>query len=353
MEAEVRSSQFAVVSTCAPASRLTLVRIERKQAKFENYAARARSAELNVLLHVRISNQPLSLVRLALTLPTFRVQSTCNLEIAGTSDEHSASDHHGRTYLQKMASLSQITEPPAFITPEEHAIHQQSTPSSFSPLTPVLRFRLPHTSIYLSPAPAGLPSCFSHLASQANDDASVTRASGELFLTEQDFSFLSPETSTGFKLTYPAIALHAVTRSLPSFITPASNGAHPTSLSGCIYCQLDFSTADSDPDDDSAFVEMHIVTPDDASLDQLFDALSQCASLHPSDMPDEGENGSGHPFAGFAPFGTDASGCQLGDDEDDGAFEDAEGSEDDALELSETGRVRTDFQTADSRYRPY
>ncbi len=113
-----------------------------------------------------------------------------------------------------------------------------------------------------------------------------------------------------------------------------------------------------DDDDEGEFVEMYICTPDSASLDQLFEALSECASLHPSGPA---EDDGGHPFAGFAPFGTSASGVQLGEDDDDdedGAFGDADinghnGGDDDDKELSETGRVRTDFQTPDSRYRPY
>lgn len=192
--------------------------------------------------------------------------------------------------------------------------------------------------------------------------AEVFQTHGELWLTEREVAFLSPTTGTGFRLGYPNVALHAVTRTPPSFLpTSAQNGAASEGssgdLHGCIYCQLDLSpnaaNAEMGADDeDGEFAEIYICTPDSASLDKLFEALSHCASLHPSGpVEDEG----GHPFAGFAPFGTSASGVHLGedDDEDDGAFVDAEAEGDEDQELSETGRVRADFQTPDSRYRPY
>lgn len=267
-----------------------------------------------------------------------------------------------------MAALTQISQPPAYIEADEYARQQQSTPSTFASLHPVLRFRLPNTIIYLSPTPENVLSCFQQIPDSAGDEADddghteVAFITGELFLTEQDLSLLCRDNSSGIKLTYPAIALHALSRSIPSFVTSSLNDTASARSPGCIYCQLDLSGPDSDPDDTSALVEMHIVTPDDATLEQLFDALSQCASLHPSSMLEEDVGEHGHPFAGLVPFGTDASGYRL----EDSAFDDASADEEDgfisdiqapngadAQELSETGRVRAGPQTTDSRYRPY
>jgi nucleotide-sensitive chloride channel 1A len=61
----------------------------------------------------------------------------------------------------------------------------------------------------------------------------------------------------------------------------------------------------------------------------IFEALSQCASLHPD--PEE-EDGGGDAFL------------------DESAFETFSGTED--QELSEVGRVRSNL-TTDSRYMPY
>ena len=281
--------------------------------------------------------------------------------------------------------MEQISGTPTFASAEELAQLQATTPHSFDGIAPQLHLHLPQSTVYVSPPPSSRPSCFDQLGTTKasngaadddgdQDDAEVLQAIGELWLTERELSFLAPKTGTGFRLGYPNVALHAVTRSPPSFLSASmssQNGASsstssPSSFHGCIYCQLDLSpnagTAEMgvDDDEDGEFVEMYICTPDSASLDQLFEALSHCASLHPSGPVDDD---GGHPFSGFAPFGTSGSGTQLGDgmdeDEDDmdGAFDDADGDDDeegpDRQELSETGRVRADFQTPDSRYRPY
>ena len=272
--------------------------------------------------------------------------------------------------------MEEISAPPAYVSAEQLAQLQQTTPESFEAIPPVLRFHLAQATIYVSPSPSSRPTCFEQLSSEkaqngaaagsdAEDeeeeaDAEVFQSTGEVWLTEREVAFLVPETGTGFRLGYPNVALHAVTRTPPSFLVTASqNGTTAPDFHGCLYCQLDLSpnaaTAEmGDDDEDGEFVEMYICTPDSASLDQLFEALSHCASLHPAGPA---EDDAGHPFAGFAPFGTSASGVQLGDDngdDEDEAFEDAEADDDgEDQELSETGRVRADFQTPDSRYRPY
>lgn len=80
-------------------------------------------------------------------------------------------------------------------------------------------------------------------------------------------------------------------------------------------------------------------------MDTIFDALSYCASLHPDPAS-----------------GSDVDdGMGLGDDDDDDAFVDADveaiqaivaEGEDGEVNLSEAGRVRSDFVT-NARYNPY
>lgn len=286
------------------------------------------------------------------------------------------------TLLGFIVGMEQISAPPTFATAAQLAQLQASTPQSFDNIAPQLHFHLEQSTIYVSPSPSSRPTCFELLTATGSsngakehdgeeddeeEQAEVFRAVGELWITERELSFLAPKTGTGFHLSYPNVALHAVTRTPPSFLSTSilngasSSTAQPQDFHGCLYCQLDLSpnaaTAEMGVDgeeEDGEFVEMYICTPDSASLDQLFEALSHCASLHPSGPVDDD---SGHPFSGFAPFGTSGSGTQLGDGmdedghDDEGAFDDADG--DDDQELSETGRVRADFQTPDSRYRPY
>jgi len=85
-------------------------------------------------------------------------------------------------------------------------------------------------------------------------------------------------TGTGFQIAYRAITLHAVSRgeSGPS-----------------IYCQLDESigtenaAATKDEDTITDMRELTIVPQNPSSLEAIFEALSQCAALHPDPQDDE------------------------------------------------------------------
>ncbi|SPO20096.1 uncharacterized protein UTRI_00491_B [Ustilago trichophora] len=263
--------------------------------------------------------------------------------------------------------MEEISTPPQHVSAAQLEQLQQSTPESFGAIPPVLHFHLSQSTVYVSPSPSSRPGCFEQLntrkvkngAAEVSDEdeeeeeeeAEVFQAAGELWLTERELAFLAPKAATGFRLGYQNIALHAVTRTPPAFLSSTiqngalSSAAAAADFHGCLYCQLDLSpnagTAEmGDGDDEGEFVEMYICTPDSGSLDQLFEALSHCASLHPSDSA---EDDGGHPFAGFAPFGTSAAGVQLGDgdgenDDDDAAFEDADADGGEDQELSETGR---------------
>lgn len=276
--------------------------------------------------------------------------------------------------------LQPISGPPNFQTQAEHAASQQATPSSFAELPPVLHSHVQQVRVRLQPGLS--PSIAS--ANGAVDDGAVNgngnghasagsyEAEGQLWITEKELSFLS--SSSGFSIDYPSISLHAITRSVPDSLL--GNDA-PAAQSACLYCQLDDNPhADDDEEgqgdeEDAGLRELYIYLPvqaassGDASdespttLEVIFDALSYCSSLHPSALGG-GEDDAmlGHPFAGVGPFGTGVHGQA----EADGAFDDAteEDGDEDAAEgrqgdgdLSDTGRVRIDFQTPDARFKPY
>ena len=150
-------------------------------------------------------------------------------------------------------------------------------------------------------------------------------------------------TGKGIEIGYPSITLHAISR--------AGDQAN-------IYCQLDDSIASSEAqgDENDAVIEMRelVIVPEASdsrkslplpqtvgsshsfgpTVENIFEALSICASLHPD------------------PADADDM------DEDDDAFIDADPSTfetfngDAGEELSEVGRVRSNFLN-DNRYAPY
>ncbi|KAI0784457.1 regulator of volume decrease after cellular swelling-domain-containing protein [Abortiporus biennis] len=206
-----------------------------------------------------------------------------------------------------MAPITFISELPKFISREEHKTVIASTPSSFSDIPPVLRHKEENVSISLDPPLEGF--------------SSEDSANGTLYVIESVLVFLS-STGRGFQVEYPTITLHAISR--------AESGPS-------IYCQLDETvgapeSVQPDENEDTPMRELSIVPKDTSSLEAIFEALSDCASLHPD------------------PAGDDEM-----DDDDDafidaGAFETFNGDED--QELSEVGKVRSDFAN-DNRYAPY
>ncbi|KAI9001522.1 regulator of volume decrease after cellular swelling-domain-containing protein [Trametes punicea] len=198
---------------------------------------------------------------------------------------------------------------PNFILPEEHKNLVASTPASFSDIPPVLRHKEDNVSVALDPP----------LESFSAEDA----ANGSLYVIESHLVFMSAS-GRGFQVEYPSITLHAISR-----------GEKGPS----IYCQLDDAAAtqiDEQPQNDDEDIppmrELSIIPKDSTALEPLFEALSFCASLHPD--PDA-ENDM--------------------DDDDDafvdpGEFETFNGDND--QELSEVGRVRSDFLN-NSRFAPY
>ncbi|KAL1754627.1 regulator of volume decrease after cellular swelling-domain-containing protein [Schizophyllum commune] len=190
-----------------------------------------------------------------------------------------------------------ITELPPFATPEEHQALTGTTPASFSEIRPVLRHKEENVSITLDPPLEGF----------STEDG----VRGTLFVIENALFFMSAS-GRGLQIDYPTITLHAISR--------AESGP-------CVYCQLDDSVgattangAAQESEEYTALRELSIVPQSAASLEPIFEALSLCASLHPSPNDDE----------------DDAFDDALIDGQE-GQFETFTGGEDE--ELSEVGRA--------------
>ncbi|PPQ85373.1 hypothetical protein CVT25_006404 [Psilocybe cyanescens] len=207
-----------------------------------------------------------------------------------------------------MPAVNLITALPNFVTQEEHTALVASTPNSFSDIPAVIKHKEENVTVTLDPP----------LENFSNENA----IQGTLYVLTSALIFMATN-GTGFSIEYPVITLHAVSRgeSGPS-----------------IYCQLDESfgteNAAAVADDDAVtdMRELTIVPQNAQSLETIFESLSLCASLHPDPHDDE-------------------------DDLDD-AFVDLNGSPfetfngDENEELSEVGRVRSDFLN-DNRFAPY
>ncbi|KAJ3192094.1 hypothetical protein HK101_007070 [Irineochytrium annulatum] len=133
---------------------------------------------------------------------------------------------------------------------------------------------------------------------------------GEIRVTEEKLLFVQDDNSTTVAIDYPTVVIHAISR----------GENDPVARRPCIYCQLGSAavvderapevrgteptakaTEDVDAEEESdETCEMRIV-PDDAEsfiVDAIFQALSECAALHPDpdyvDVDEEdGDGGSG------------------------------------------------------------
>ncbi len=327
--------------------------------------------------------------------------------------------------LRALSASASGGQAPSYQTPEQHATTQQSTPTSFSTLPPVLRFHAQGVRVRIEP---GLLPPNDHHSTEAGavngngngngststSAAAAYQATGQIWITEKSITFQPDQSSSeageqaGFELDYPSLSLHAVTRSVPASLLSGSGNGSGGEADSCLYCQLDDNPeqdeedsaqayADDDDDDDeeagagagsSGIREMWILFPSSSStslgqsateptqpqtsLEAAFDALSLCSSLHPSAGAD-GSEGMGHPFAGLGAFGTGAfgsAGAGAGTFGGAGAFDDADENGDDAViagqedaehaegaegaaGLTDSGRVRNEFQTPDARFKPY
>jgi len=221
-----------------------------------------------------------------------------------------------------------------------------STPKSFSDIPVLLKHQEKNVQVTLEPHLEGYQSAVQGtLYILTRYGISIFCQLKKLIKYSSVLVFMPDSGSPGFQIEYPAITLHAISRgeSGPS-----------------IYCQLDETSGDAsgltggsketdeDGEGDVPMRELIIVPQQPESrmfhrsifvhfivqshfflVEIIFEALSQCASLHP-DPKEEDEEGDA-----FL---------------DESAFETFDGSED--QELSEVGRVRSNLIN-DKRYMPY
>ncbi|KAJ3214645.1 hypothetical protein HDU67_001405 [Dinochytrium kinnereticum] len=142
----------------------------------------------------------------------------------------------------------------------------------------------------------------------------VAPGKGTLTIDEQNLIFRNPETTTTIKIDYPTIVIHAISR----------GSSDPVTRAPCIYCQLGSAAVlderapeartaaaaagsgngyaadargkedeEAEEKDEDEACEMRILPDDAESLDAIFQALSECAALHPDPDFLEDEEGEG------------------------------------------------------------
>ncbi|CAG8636852.1 23689_t:CDS:2 [Cetraspora pellucida] len=155
-------------------------------------------------------------------------------------------------------TVTLISTPPAVVTPEQTIQLQDSG------LMPEIAHHVqPNVRILITPPMF---------------DAVLGK--GTLYVTESKLYFFSRDTNNGLAIDYPSIIMHAISRQALDDTGP------------CIYTQLDIEpnsltsanqstenpTEDGDRDE---MTEMKFIPDDTNSLDAIFEALSECAALHP------------------------------------------------------------------------
>eukprot|EP00088_Acartia_fossae_P064277 TRINITY_DN7905_c0_g1_i2.p1 TRINITY_DN7905_c0_g1~~TRINITY_DN7905_c0_g1_i2.p1 ORF type:complete len:188 (+),score=50.85 TRINITY_DN7905_c0_g1_i2:58-621(+) len=153
-------------------------------------------------------------------------------------------------------------------------------------------------------------------ATQPNVEVYLSNRSlgvGTLYVSEARVSWVGVQ-SKGFSLEYPHIAVHAVCRDLTQF--------HQE----CLYLMIDVrlmdqeatptsSSAGSDMEDnedesEGGMTEIRFVPDDKNCLDRLFQAMNECAALHPDTDDSDAEEDEGE-----------------GEEEEEGMYDDAEEGE--------------------------
>jgi nucleotide-sensitive chloride channel 1A len=203
---------------------------------------------------------------------------------------------------------------------------------------------------------------------------------GTLVLTTRNVLWLSStDAAKGYKVDFPTISLHAISRDPASFPVP------------CVYCQLDIeeecmlqqdSGLDEGEEGDeeegetetSGVSEARFVPAEESELESIFRVFCECALLNPSDDEEEGGDADGGFFTaeslaagggpalgtaegnlahydrllaqsegmGAAALPVDAMGAMaLSDDAGEGLFDDAEEDDDAAAAASGGGEARS------------
>lgn len=235
-------------------------------------------------------------------------------------------------------SLSLLRGPPSTIEPSPGG-GASTTPATFDGgPAPVLRWHAPDACVRLSNLPSAIQE-----ATLGPVQRNSVQAEGRVWITDAAIHFL-PADGTGFSLAHPGITLHALTRSLPPGLARLGNTA--------LYIHIDDSPEqDDDHESESSLTEMWILRKsaeasegDEPTLQQAFDAVSHAATLVPTPAAAADSN----PLAALGPFGTGLAGpCGIVDD--DGPV--PNGNQED--DPDGPGKVRSEFQTPDQRFRPY
>jgi len=164
-------------------------------------------------------------------------------------------------------AITLSSTPPAVITREEARQLQQNSPDAI--IGPIARHIQPNVYVrFTPPAP------------------DTILGKGTLWVTESKLYFYSWNTNTGLAIDYPTIIIHAVSRQ------QALDGTGP-----CIYTQLNeklnistgtstqqpaaSSTSQEDEEEEDSTTELKFIPDDIGALDAIFEALSECAALHP------------------------------------------------------------------------
>ena len=131
--------------------------------------------------------------------------------------------------------------------------------------------------------------------------AAAGEGEGELVITTRHVIWLSSaDAEKGYKVDFPTISLHAISRDLGSFPMP------------CVYCQLDIeqecmqdygggggdgdaqgAEEDEDTDEPSGVSEARFVPAAEAELEAIFKVFCDCALLNPSDEEESADGDGG------------------------------------------------------------
>ncbi|CAG8653551.1 17481_t:CDS:2 [Rhizophagus irregularis] len=161
-----------------------------------------------------------------------------------------------------------LTTPPAVITREEARHLQQNSPDAI--IEPIARHIQQNVYVRFTPP---VPD--------------TILGKGTLWVTESKLYFYSWDTNTGLAIDYPTIIIHAISRQQA-----------PDSTGPCIYTQLNerfnvstgtptqqplasLTSREVDEEEDDITTELKFIPDDIGALDAIFEALSECAALHP------------------------------------------------------------------------
>jgi len=121
-----------------------------------------------------------------------------------------------------------------------------------------------------------------------------TLGMGTLYVSESRVSWVGI-TERGFSLEYPHIAVHAVCRDLTQFHSECLYLMIDVRLMDSVHNTPSSSSAGSDMEDneendsEGGMTEIRFIPDDKSKLDSLFQAMNECASLHPDEDASEEE----------------------------------------------------------------